>query len=58
MITSHNSDKILVILTKHHGFVIDRISNSQALWICHRQDNQQSFSTKSSGRETRNYTYT
>jgi len=28
MITNHNSDKILVILTKHYGFVIDRISNS------------------------------
>jgi hypothetical protein len=27
MITNHNSDKILVILTKHYGFVIDRISN-------------------------------
>jgi predicted RNA binding protein YcfA (HicA-like mRNA interferase family) len=28
MTTNHNSDKILVILTKHYGFVIDRISNS------------------------------
>jgi predicted RNA binding protein YcfA (HicA-like mRNA interferase family) len=28
MITNHNSDKILVILTKHYGFVIDRISKS------------------------------
>jgi predicted RNA binding protein YcfA (HicA-like mRNA interferase family) len=28
MITNHNSDKILVVLTKHYGFVIDRISNS------------------------------
>jgi len=29
MITNQNSDKILVILTKHYGFVIDRISNSR-----------------------------
>jgi len=28
MITNHNSDKILVILTKDYGFVIDRISKS------------------------------
>jgi predicted RNA binding protein YcfA (HicA-like mRNA interferase family) len=28
MITNHNSDKILVVLTKHYGFVINRISDS------------------------------
>jgi predicted RNA binding protein YcfA (HicA-like mRNA interferase family) len=28
MITNYNSDKVLVVLTKHYGFVIDRISNS------------------------------
>jgi predicted RNA binding protein YcfA (HicA-like mRNA interferase family) len=28
MITNNNSDKILVVLTKHYGFVIDRISDS------------------------------
>jgi hypothetical protein len=28
MITNHNSDKVLVVLAKHYGFVIDRISNS------------------------------
>jgi len=28
MITNHNSDIILVILTKHYGFVIDRITNN------------------------------
>ncbi len=28
MITNHNSDKVLVVLTKYYGFVIDRISKS------------------------------
>jgi predicted RNA binding protein YcfA (HicA-like mRNA interferase family) len=28
MITNHNSDKVLVFLTKNYGFIIDRISNS------------------------------
>jgi predicted RNA binding protein YcfA (HicA-like mRNA interferase family) len=28
MITNHNSDKVLVVLTKYYGFIIDRISNS------------------------------
>jgi predicted RNA binding protein YcfA (HicA-like mRNA interferase family) len=28
MITNYDSDKVLVVLTKHYGFVIDRISNS------------------------------
>jgi predicted RNA binding protein YcfA (HicA-like mRNA interferase family) len=28
MNVNYNSDKTLVILTKHYGFVIDRISNS------------------------------
>ena len=28
MVTNHNSDKVLVLLAKHYGFVIDRISNS------------------------------
>ena len=43
MITNHNSDKVLVILTKHYEFVIDRISNG------HFQLNHQ-------GRETPNHT--
>jgi len=28
MVTNHNSDKVLVVLTKYYGFFIDRISNS------------------------------
>jgi len=28
MITNYDSDKVLVVLAKHYGFVIDRISNS------------------------------
>jgi predicted RNA binding protein YcfA (HicA-like mRNA interferase family) len=28
MITNYDSDKVLVVLTEHYGFVIDRISNS------------------------------
>lgn len=31
MITNHNSDKVLVVLTKYYGFIIDRISNSHFL---------------------------
>jgi hypothetical protein len=27
MITNYDSDKVLVVLTKHYGFVIDRISD-------------------------------
>ncbi|MFZ0511775.1 MAG: type II toxin-antitoxin system HicA family toxin [Candidatus Nitrosopolaris sp.] len=28
MIRNHNSDKVLVVLAKYYGFVIDRISES------------------------------
>ncbi|MFZ0511622.1 MAG: type II toxin-antitoxin system HicA family toxin [Candidatus Nitrosopolaris sp.] len=28
MITNHNSDKVLVVLTRYYGFVIDRISGT------------------------------
>jgi predicted RNA binding protein YcfA (HicA-like mRNA interferase family) len=28
MITNHNSDKVLVVLTNHYGFVVNRISDS------------------------------